>query len=140
MKYDFLTEGLFANDLVGLVLPTISINEFEPKIEKTALVIAFFVKNKEAAEDLSVFLEKSAIEDILDAEVSAAPDEGGYYLVFIEVSNKIAVEMIMKIIAIANHLCSIDEWIFQGYKLSKKYSANKANIKTYLQAIKEGKI
>ena len=140
MRYEVIAEGLFANDLVGLVLPTISINEFEPKVEKTAIVLAFFVKNKEAAEDLSVFLEKSAIENIFDAEVSAAPDEDGNYLVFIEVSHKITADEIIKILAIANHLCSVDKWDFQGYKLSKKYPANKANIQPYLKAIQEGKI
>ena len=140
MKYDILNEALFSNDLAGLVLPTISINEFEPKVDSKALVIAFFVKNKEAAEDLSVFLEKSAVEDILDAEVSAAPDENGSYLVFIEANHNITADTILHIIKIANHLCSVDKWDFQGYKLSKKYLINKANLQTYLSAIREGKI
>lgn len=137
---DLINESLFANDLVGLILPMFSIFEFEPKIQSDAIVVAFYVKNKEAAEDLSVFLEKSSIEDIIDAEVSAAPDENGNYLVFIEMPRKVTTNDILRIIKIINHLCPIENWKMTGHKLNKEYDANEKNISLYLSAIHSGKL
>jgi len=135
-----LTEGIFENDLQGLILPVIDIYSYEPKIEPDAIVIAFYAKHVNAAEDLSIFIEKSAIEEVLDAEVSSAPDEDGYYLVFIELDKSITTKTIMQIIDLCEHLCDIKNWKFTGYKLSKEYDLTAKNIATYLTAIKTGKL
>ena len=81
-----LTEGLRKSDLDDLILPTISIDEFESKIDnETTIVVGLYINDIDPATDLSRFIEKSAVP-ILDTEVSPAPDEHGHYMVFIEFS------------------------------------------------------
>lgn len=78
-----LFEGLIEGDLEGLVLPLISLDEFETKLDDEAIVVAFFVQDRDPANDLNRFIQKGAIS-ILDTDVSPAPNEDGYYLVFVE--------------------------------------------------------
>ena len=82
-----LLENLFAGDLDGVLHPVISIDDFESKIDENTIVIAFYLKNEESAEDLSVFLERSAISRILDTEVSSSTNKNGDYIVFVELDN-----------------------------------------------------
>ncbi len=78
-----LNEGLRVEDLKDLVRPKVSIDEYESKIGKDAIVVGFYVDDKDPATDLSSFIEKGA-GNILDTEVSPAPDDDGNYLVFVE--------------------------------------------------------
>ena len=77
--------GLRHLELNGMVLPLISIDEFEPKMGTTeeVIVISFFCKDELPAFDLDDFIDKSVVE-FLDSEVSPNPNEDGLYLVFIE--------------------------------------------------------
>lgn len=136
VKVDILTEGLFNGDLEGLILPLISLNEYEPKIDKNALVVVFFAKHVEAAEDLSVFLEKSANDYIIDTEVSSAPDTDGNYLIFVEVTKNITIEAFFNIIKLTQYLCKLDNLKFQAYKLPKTYSVTEPNIQAYFKSLK----
>ena len=135
-----LTEGLFEDDLAGLILPVVSFYEYESKIEADAIVMAFYARHLEAAEDLSIFIEKSAIEEVLDTEVSSAPDEDGDYLIFVELSKDATGKTIMQVIELCQHLCDVENWKFTAYKLKKEYDLNIKNISTYLAAIKSGKV
>ena len=81
-----LREGMRAGDLEDLVLPLISVDEFESKVDDDAVVFGFYVSDYDAAEDLNRFIQKSPIP-LLDTEVSPAPDEHGYYFVFFEIMN-----------------------------------------------------
>lgn len=81
-----ILEGLRAKDLKDLVLPLISVDEYESRISEKAIVIGFLVHDKDAADDLNRFIQKSAI-NVLDTDVSPAPDQHGYYFVFIEIMN-----------------------------------------------------
>lgn len=139
MKVD-ITEGLFHGDLQGLILPLISLYEYEAKIESDAIVLAFYAKHLEAAEDLSTFIEKSAVDSIIDTEVSSAPNEEGNYLIFVELSKNVTVEDIIEIIDLCEHLCEVKNWKFQAYRLKKEYDLTRDNLKTYLAAIKSGKL
>lgn len=78
-----LTEGLRTGDLEFLILSIISIDEFESKIDSDAIVVGFYVDDDEPANDLLNFIEGDPA-DILDVEVSPAPDEKGQYVVFVE--------------------------------------------------------
>jgi len=80
---DNLFEGLKEGDLEDLVLPLVSIDEYESKLDDDSIVIAFFVKDKEPAQDLNRFIQKGAV-DILDTDVSPAPTEEGNFMVFVE--------------------------------------------------------
>jgi len=74
-------------DLVGTVLPEVSIDEFEPKAGNVedVIVVAFYLQDEEPAEDLNTFIQRGFI-DTLDVEVSPSTDEEGRYLVFVEMS------------------------------------------------------
>ena len=78
-----INEGLRPNDLKGMVSSMLSIDEYDSKIDDAACVIAFYANNKEVAIDLNRFMQKSYV-DILDTEISAAPDQNGNYILFIE--------------------------------------------------------
>jgi hypothetical protein len=74
-------------DLVKMILPVVSIDEFEPKAgkEEDVIVVAFYLLDKDPAEDLNTFIQRSYI-NILDAEVSPNTDKDGNYLVFVELN------------------------------------------------------
>lgn len=81
-----INESLQPGDLDHLVLPLISVDEFNSKIDnRRAIVVAFYCTDKNPAEDLMRFVEGSNLP-ILDTEVSPAPSSEGYYVVFVEFS------------------------------------------------------
>lgn len=86
MKID---ESLQHNDLNGVLLPTISFDEFEPKTgdKKDTAVIGFYVTEQSAGEDLMKFLHRSKF-DLRDVEVTPNPNPDNYYMVFAEVDRK----------------------------------------------------
>jgi len=98
-------------DLADLVLPLISVDEFISKVDKEqAIVFGFYVHDQAAADDLNRFLQKSAVP-ILDTEVSPAPDQHGYYMVFVELTNNERLaENVADIITEVDGLVDIDEW------------------------------
>lgn len=74
-------------DLVGTILPDVSIDEFEPKAGKDldVIVVAFYLNDEAPASDLNTFIQRGFI-DTLDVEVSPNTDEDGRYLVFVEMA------------------------------------------------------
>lgn len=82
-NHPLIAEGLRRNDLQNLVSDVISIDEYNSKIDDSAIVVAFHVQDRNAAQDLNRFIQKSHV-DILDTDVSPAPDQKGFYLVFVE--------------------------------------------------------
>lgn len=78
-----LFEGMWKGDLEDIVQPLVSIDEYESKIDSRAIAIGLYVNDKDAAADLNRFIQKSAVP-IIDAEVSPAPDQRGFYIVFAE--------------------------------------------------------
>jgi len=110
-----LKEGLRTHDLIDLVLPTISIDEYESKIDPDAIVVGFFVDDDAPAKDLSSFIESGAGE-ILDTEVSPAPDDDGNYLVFVEfMRDENLPENIEYVLETVENLTGIQEWNFTYY-------------------------
>lgn len=84
-----LNEGMWAGDLEDLVLPLITIDEYaselaEPSDPEAPITVGFYVKDRDAGLDLSRFLQKSDAE-YYDTDLSPAPDQEGYYRVFVEV-------------------------------------------------------
>lgn len=110
-----LDEGLRPGDLEHLILPSISIDEFEPKSGQpdNVVVVGFFAQDQEPANDLATFIERGS-HKILDTEVSPAPDEEGRYLVFVEMNRDS--EMFYnttKIVKDISKLVNVDEWEFK---------------------------
>lgn len=103
-------EGMWANDLEDLLQPLVSIDEYESKVDDEAISVAFFINDKDAADDLSRFLQKSSVP-LLDSDVSPAPDQRGYYLVFCELAqNDRFVENLCSICEEVGQLGGIDNW------------------------------
>ena len=108
-----LTEGLTRDALEHLVLPMISIDEYESKIsDKRAIVVAFYVEDESPASDLSSFIERSPHE-ILDTEISPAPTPEGRYVVFVELSrNDDFPKVILEIVGEVSNITDISDWTF----------------------------
>ena len=72
-------------DLENTILPKISIDQFLPKSgsEKNIIVVAFYLKDKDPAEDLNTFIQRGIV-NVIDSDVSPATDEEGHYVVFVE--------------------------------------------------------
>lgn len=105
-----IDEGLRAGDLRDLVLPLISVDEYESKVGDGSIVLGFFVQEQGAADDLNRFIQRTYI-DILDTEVSPAPDTKGYFMVFVELMGDPDFSSnVMKIIRDVSALVNIDEW------------------------------
>lgn len=107
-----LNEGLRKDDLIHMMSNRVSVDEYESKIDDSAIVVGFFANSKDVANDVNRFLQKSYV-DLLDTEVSAAPDQTGYYMVFVEMlmNNKTA-ENIASLCRELSSLTSIENWEF----------------------------
>lgn len=77
------------HDLEGMILPGVSIDEYKPKAgkEQDVIVLAFYAKDQDPAEDLNRFIQRGFVE-ILDSEVSPSTNEEGNYLVFVELKRQ----------------------------------------------------
>lgn len=105
-----LTEGMRAGDLEDLVLPLVSVDEFESKVDDDAMVFGFYVADHDAAQDLNRFIQKSPVP-ILDTEVSPAPDEHGYYFVFFEIlRDDDLADNVSQVLDEVCELAKIDHW------------------------------
>lgn len=105
-----LVEGLREGDLEDLVLPLLSIDEYESKIDDDAIVVGFFVQDRDPANDLNRFIQKSAVS-LLDTDVSPAPNEDGYYVVFVELMRDHAFpRKVLDILATLSGLTGINNW------------------------------
>jgi len=124
-----INEGLRVHDLIKLVLPVISIDEYESKIDPDAIVVGFFVDSEAPANDLSNFIEKGAY-NVLDTEVSPSTDDNGNYVVFIELLRDeefpTTLDNILKSIEC---LTAISKWKFTYYGGKDKIEFNKKNIR-----------
>jgi hypothetical protein len=84
-----LSEALEYKDMVGIVKPTIHVDEFASKMgdDDDIIVISFFVRNQQAARDLANWFEKG-YDWVLDADVSPGEIRPGRYLVYIEMRRR----------------------------------------------------
>ncbi len=115
-----LTEGLRKGDLDGMVLPLITIDEYESKISNDkSIVVGFYVFEEDAAHDLSNFIERAPYM-ILDTDVSPAPTKDGYYVCFVEIfrSNDFGASL-TKLLSDLTLLTNVEDWQFTTVKLPK---------------------
>ena len=107
-----IDEGLRPGDLEHLILSNVSIDEFEPKSGQpdNVVVVGFYAEDQEPANDLASFIERGS-HDILDTEVSPAPDEEGRYLIFVEMNRDESMfDNTTKILKDIGKLTKVDEW------------------------------
>ena len=76
-------------DLVGLVKPVVFCDEFEPKMGEVSdiIVVSFFVRDQQAANDLMNWWEKG-YDFVVDADVSPGELKPGRYLVYVEIRRR----------------------------------------------------
>lgn len=88
-QYKTLTEGLEYKDMVGILKPTIHVDEFSSKMgdDDDIIVVSFFVRNKQAAQDLANWFEKG-YDWVLDADISPGEIKPGRFLVYIELRRR----------------------------------------------------
>jgi hypothetical protein len=125
-----IDEGLRPGDLEHLILPTVSVDEFEPKSGQpdNVVVVGFYAEDQEPANDLASFIERGS-HNILDTEVSPAPDEEGRYLVFVEMNrDETMFDTTTKILKDLEKLTSVDEWEIKFYGSDNTINIKKESI------------
>lgn len=87
-----LLEGFDYHDLVGQVIPEISVDEYSAKMgsDDEVVTLAFTVKGRQVGEDLVDWLERG-YDYVLDAQVSEGEVSPGKYLVFVELNRRTSV-------------------------------------------------
>lgn len=127
-----ISEGLTAKSLEHLVLPIISVDEFESKIDDNrCIVVGFYVMDRDPAEDLSTFIDTSS-RKVLDTEVSPAPTPDGYYMVFVEFRrNSFFPANLIQILKLIKNLCDInlDRWQMKCIGHDRLLQVNEEEIK-----------
>jgi len=116
--------GLRHLELEKMVLPLISVDEFEPKTGSVeeVIVISFFAKDELPAVDLDEFIDKSIVE-FVDSEVSPNPNEDGYYLVFVEFKRQ--PNFWLKFYNLVDDIENVTgemNWVVQPYLVDKLYA------------------
>lgn len=88
-QYKPLTEGLEYKDMVGILKSTMHIDEFSSKMgdDDDIIVVSFYVRNKQAAQDLTNWFEKG-YDWVLDADISPGEIKPGRFLVYIELRRR----------------------------------------------------
>jgi hypothetical protein len=125
-----LFEGLRSGDLVDMVSPTFSLDQFKSKMGKDndVVVLAFKVKEKLPAADLMEFIEKG-YQFALDADMSTGEERDGQYSVFVELErNQDVPRQIMEILNGVGLLCDCKEWNFRYFKDMNLYDATEYNL------------
>ena len=130
-----LSEGLKKGDLENLILPLLSIDEYESKIDDdTSIVVGFYVFEEDAAHDLSNFVERSPYM-ILNTDVSPAPTKDGYYMTFVEIQrNPEFPKCLDELLDEITLLCRTENWQFTSPRLKddKIVDLNEENLKKYV--------
>ena len=84
-----LFEALEYKDMVGMMKPTIHVDEFAAKMgdDDDIIVISFFVRSQQAARDLVNWFEKG-YDWVMDADQSPGEINPGRYLVYVEIRRR----------------------------------------------------
>lgn len=117
-------------EMTNLVTPTVSIDEYKPKIGEAneTVVVAFEVKFEQPAKDLSNLIETD-VTDSLDVDISEGPNADGNYMVFVEFDrNNSLYESIMNIVKVASQVTGITEWKYSYYKGSDNADLTAENL------------
>lgn len=129
MQSEKIKENIEHNDLKALISDVVSIDQYKSKVAKDnkVVVIAFKIKDKDPAHDLSQFLETG--QPSIDVDVSTGPDEDGMYTVYIEVERKPGmydtVDSILKDVQNVDNM--IKSWKFMAYENKREQDWSKEN-------------
>jgi len=129
-----LNEGLEHKDMVGIIKPEIHIDEFVSKMgnDDNIVVISFYVKSSDAADDLISWFERG-YDFVLDADRSQGEVSPSRYLVFVEIKRRTSLvdqidEMLVDLETLSEH--KSDVWKVNVDGITFPYS--KGGIKKYV--------
>lgn len=85
----YLREGLEYKDLVGMIKPTLHVDEFASKMgeDDEIVVVSFFLRDSAAADDLVNWFEKG-YDFVMDADRSPGEIRPNRFLVYIELKRR----------------------------------------------------
>jgi hypothetical protein len=130
-----LFEGLKENDLESLVVPLISVDQYESKLDDDSIVVGFFVRDREPAGDLNRFIQKGAV-DLLDTDVSPAPNENGEYLVFVEMlRDREFPQRLLAMLDSLRGLTAIEDWSLDIYDVEENLPATLENLEKMVRLV-----
>ena len=112
-----LHEGLNHKDMVGLIKPTVHIDEFVSKMgnDDDIATVSFYTKNSRVADDLVEWFEKG-YDFVLDADRSPGEIKPNRYLVYVEIKRRTSLP------------CQIEELVKDLASLTE-YEANDWTVK-----------
>ena len=123
--------GLHANDLQHTIDKVFEIDSYKSKMgdDKNIVTLSFSLTGKEAASDLSNFLEKG-YSFILDSDVTAGEQSDGTYKVFVEMErNRDVSDNISEILDGVSKLSGRNDFKFRYYKGFRSHDASLDNLK-----------
>ena len=126
--------SLGPNDLKGVILPIINLDEFDPKSGTTQeiIVIGLFATDQEPANDLNTFIQRGTF-DIIDTEVSPSPDEDGNYVIFIEVERNEKFEAtLFSLVKDIENLTGKMDWMVHPYLAEEPMSLEDPTLFNYI--------
>jgi len=130
----YITEGLDYHDLVGQVVPKITVDEYAAKMgdDKDVVTLTFIVKSKQAAVDLVDWFEKG-YDFILDASLSDGEIEVGKWLIFVEMDRRFKVPE--RIVEILDDLKTLTDIPLKDWEVEVDGESYDANEKVLRQVI-----
>jgi len=130
----YITEGLDYHDLVGQVVPKLTVDEYAAKMgdDKDVVTLTFIVKSKQAAVDLVDWFEKG-YDFILDASLSDGEIEVGKWLIFVEMDRRFKVPE--RIVEILDDLKTLTDIPLKDWEIEVDGESYDANEKVLRQVI-----
>lgn len=122
--------GLLANDLIHTIDKVFEIDSYASKMgdDKNIVTLSFSLTGKEAATDLSNFLERG-YSFILDSDVTEGEQSDGSYKVFVELErNREIADNIFEILDGVKKLSGKDDFKFRYYKGFRSHDATQDNL------------
>ena len=135
MNKKLLQEGLDYHDLVDIVSPIVTVDEYAAKIgdDSEIVTLAFEVESEQAGNDLTEWFEKG-YDFVLDSQVSEGENEKGKYLVFVELERRIKVPQ--RIIELLDDLYTLTDIKLKDWVVMVDDNKYKADIDSLKKVIK----
>ena len=132
-----LTEGLREKDLQWMVSNYVSIDQYTSKLDDDNITVAFFINERDAAEDLRDFIEKVYYIEIRDIEISDSMTEDNKYILFVEFERNVNFpKILMDMIQTVNYVTCNKDWKFKTFGMKEKQELNIENLKANVRLTK----
>ena len=119
-------ESLEYKDLVGLMKPTVHIDEFSSKMgdDDDVIVVSFYLRDQQAAQDLMNWFEKGYVF-VLDSDRSPGEIKPNRYLVYVELLRRSTAgarveELLSDLETLTEH--KVDDWTMHYEKQEHPFS------------------